>query len=413
MVGVEQRFRSDRIDDIQTTVRAQLASTLHGKSLAAKSIAITAGSRGIARISEIVAAIVAQLKDWGARPFIVPAMGSHGGATVEGQLKVLEHYGVTEAAVGAPIRASMETVIAARLKNGAPVHFDRYASEADGIVVCGRVKPHTDFRGDYESGLFKMLAIGLGKHAGATTLHQFGFSEFPWLIPEAGRALIDAMPVLVGLAIVENAYHEPMIVEAVRPDDFEAREKALLATAKQSIARLMMPKIDLLIVDELGKNISGSGMDPNVTGRGVENFMKALDGGAPQIKRLLVRNLTRESDGNATGIGFADLTTLRCVETIDFGTTYTNTITSTELAGSKLPVVCNSDREAIVVGLRTSRCEAPAEARVVWIRNTNELTHIRVSKAVLDDVAGRDDIHILGSAEPFAFDSSDYLVSGA
>jgi hypothetical protein len=413
MVRVEQRFRRERIDDIEATVRQQLASKLDGRSLSGKSIAITAGSRGIARIREILAAIVAQMKAWGARPFIVPAMASHGGATVEGQLRILETYGITEAAIGAPIKASMETIVAAKLKDGAELHFDRHASQADGIVVCGRVKPHTDFRGEYESGLYKMLAIGLGKHAGATALHKHGFSEFPRLIPEAGRALLKAMPVIVGVAIVENAYHEVMTIEAVRPSDFDAREKALLAAAKKSIARLLMPEIDLLVVDEIGKDISGSGMDPNVTGRGTENFMKSLDGGVPKIKRVLVRGVTEVSGGNATGIGFADMTTLRCVDRIDLGYTYTNTITSIELAGSKLPMVCNSDREAIVVGLRTCQGVNPQDARVVWIKNTNELTHIRVSESVIEDLAACPDVHVRGPAEPFRFCSDDYLVSGA
>ncbi len=235
MVPVEQRFRRQRVEDIETTVRAQLASKLDAKSLSGKRIAITAGSRGIAKISEILTAIVAQLKDWGARPFIVPAMASHGGATVDGQLKILEQYGITAAIVGAPIMASMETVIAAKLKDGTALHFDRYASEADGVIVCGRVKPHTDFRGDYESGLYKMLAIGLGKHAGATTLHEFGYSEFHWLIPEAGRALLKAVSVVAGVAIVENAYHEVMVIEAVRPNSMHAKRRSSRSPRRKSL----------------------------------------------------------------------------------------------------------------------------------------------------------------------------------
>jgi hypothetical protein len=407
MVPVEQLFMSERLTDIEATVRKEMTSKFDGAAFRGKSIAITAGSRGIANIKEITAAIVGQLKAWGAKPFIVPAMASHGGASVEGQLKVLEEYGITEASMGVPIKASMETIIAAKLKDGTGLHFDKHASQADGIVVAGRVKPHTDFRGDYESGLYKMLAIGLGKHNGATVLHKYGFSEFHWLIPEAGRALLKAMPVMMGVAIVENGYHQVMTVEAVRPQDFDAREKALQALSKQAIAKLLMPRADVLIVDELGKNISGAGMDPNVTGRSTATFVKY---DVPAIQRLIVRGITHESNGNACGIGFADLTTIRCANQIDFGYTYTNSITSIELGPSKLPIVCNSEHEALVVALRTLQKVEPQNARVVWIRNTNELTHIKVSEPVLEDVKGRTDIKILGRPEPFKFDADGYLI---
>ncbi len=407
MVPVEQLFMNDRLDDIEATVRKEMTSKFDGASFRGKSIAVTAGSRGIANIAQIVAAIIGQLKDWGAKPFIVPAMASHGGATVEGQLQVLAEYGITEASMGVPIKASMETVIAAKLKDGTGLHFDKYASQADGIVVCGRVKPHTDFRGDYESGLYKMLAIGLGKHNGATVLHKYGFSEFHWLIPEAGRALMKAMPVVMGVAIVENGYHQVMTVEAVRPQDFDVREKELQALSKKAIAKLLMPRADVLIVDELGKNISGAGMDPNVTGRSTATFVKY---DVPAIQRLIVRGVTHESNGNACGIGFADLTTVRCANQIDFGYTYTNSITSIELGPSKLPMVCNSEHEALVVALRTCQRVEPRDARVAWIKNTNELTHIKVSETVLEDVKDRKDIKVLGRPEPFKFDADGYLI---
>jgi len=408
MVPIEQRFVADRVQDVRAAVRGQMRH-LASPALRGARIAVTVGSRGIASICEITSAVITELRDWGAEPFIVPAMGSHGGATAEGQVAVLAEYGITEAIVGAPIRASMDTVVATRLPDGTALHVDRIASEAAAIVVCGRIKPHTDFRGDYESGLYKMLAIGLGKHKGATLLHAHGFEEFPRLIPDAGRALLKALPVLTGLAIVENGYHEVMAVEAIAPADWDERERALLALARNAMATLRMRSIDVLIVDELGKDVSGAGMDPNVTGRGTAAFAKCKPGELPAVQRIFVRGLSRETDGNACGIGVADVTTLRCVDQIDFGKTYINTITSIEIGGAKLPLVCNNDREALAVALRTCKHLEPQEARVVWIKNTNALDRIRVSESVLRDLRIRADVTVLGPPEPLVFDALGFL----
>jgi len=401
MVQIEQRFTAERVQDIPGVVRREICR-FASSSLRGSRIAVTVGSRGIASIREIIAAVVSVLRDLGASPFIVPAMGSHGGATAAGQVAVLSRYGVSEESLGVPIEASMDTVIAARLPDGTALHFARAAREADGIVVCGRIKPHTDFRGEYESGLYKMLAIGLGKHNGATVLHRYGFEEFPRLVPEAGRALLRAVPVLMGLAIVENGYHEVMVIEAIAPRDFDEREKALLALARRALARLRMHDIDVLIVDEIGKDVSGAGMDPNVTGRGVASFTRCAKD-VPRIERVFVRGLTRKTEGNACGIGFADLTTLRCAAEVDFDKTYTNAVTSTEIGGAKLPLVCNNDREALVLALRTCKKLETEQARVVWIKNTNELTHIRVSEAVLRDLREGSEVRVLSPPEPLVF----------
>jgi len=409
MVLVEQRPTAERIENITAAVRREMRR-FASPSLRGARIAVTAGSRGVASIREITAAAIAELRDWGAEPFIVPAMGSHGGATAEGQAAVLAEYGITEATMDAPVRASMETVVAARLSDGTPLYLDRIASQADGIVVCGRVKPHTDFRGDYESGLYKMLAVGLGKHDGATTLHRHGFGEFPRLVPEAGRALLKAVPVLMGLAVVENGYHQVMAIEAVAPGDWDEREKALLVLARRAMPRLRMRAVDVLIVDELGKDVSGAGMDPNVTGRGTAVFHRRPADDLPAIQRLFVRSLSRDTDGNACGIGVADVTTLRCADQIDFGKTYINTITSIELGGAKLPLVCNNDREALVIALRTCKGVEPAKARVVWIKNTNELGRIRVSEAILRDLDGCADVRVLGPSELLTFNADGILV---
>ena len=406
MAAVEQRFSRERVADVEAAVRGEMQK-LAGTGLAGKRIAVAAGSRGIAAIDRVVRATVGQLKAFGADPFIVPAMASHGGATAEGQVGVLADLGITEEAMGAPIRSSMDVVQIGTLDDGMPIFFDRIASQSDGVVICCRVKPHTDFRGEWESGLYKMLAIGLGKHRGAVEIHARGFPSFHHLIPQAGRMTVEKMPILFGVAVVENAYHEIMKVEGVPAAGFEERDKALQSIAKQSIARILVPRIDVLIVDELGKDISGSGMDPNVTGR---CGSPGVDFGISPIHRIIVRDLTEATHGNACGLGLADITTRRCAEKIDFSKTYTNLITATVLEPAKLPLVLRDDREAITVALITCNNVTTETIRVVRIKNTNELTRIQVSASILADIAGRDDLKVLGKPAPMEFDSENRLV---
>lgn len=406
LVDVEQRFPRQRVEDIEGGVRAEMEK-LEDADLSGKRIAVAVGSRGIAGIAEVVRAVVAVLKSRGAEPFIVPAMGSHGNAVAEGQIEVLEALGVSEAAMGAPIHSSMEVVQIATLGNDVPIYFDRIASESDGVVVCARVKPHTDFRGVWESGLYKMLAIGLAKHRGAVELHSRGFENFHSLVPAAARVVLDKMPILFGMAIVENAYHEVMLLEGVRPADFEARDKALLAIAKDNIARILVPRMDILVVDELGKDVSGSGMDPNVTGR---CGTPGVDFGVAPIQNVVVRDLTEATHGNACGIGLADITTRRCAEKIDFAKTYTNLITATVLPPAKLPIVLNDDRQAIMIAVMTCNNVTPETVRLVRIKNTNELTRIQVSPAVLPDITGREGLVVMGDPKPMAFDEAGQLL---
>jgi len=310
MVPVEQKFPRETVEDVEAALGASLAA-LPPADLAGKRIAITVGSRGTYSMLTILTTLARQLREWGAEPFIVPTMGSHGGATAEGQLGVLANYGITEDAVGMPIRSSMDVIEAARLADGTPLYCDSIASQADGIVLLNKVKPHTSYKGTHESGLAKMAAIGLGKHKGAVTLHSFGFHRFAELVPAAGEALIGALDIVFGVAVLENAYHSVGHIEAIPPDRIMAREKELLVKAKSFLGRLLVPAIDVLIVDEIGKNIGGSGMDTNVTGRpsvpqpGFE---------APPIQRIIVRGLTEATHGNGTGIGMADFTTRRCFE---------------------------------------------------------------------------------------------------
>ena len=406
MVDIEQRFVRDHVADVEGAVRAEMRK-LAGAPLAGKRIAVAAGSRGIAAIDRVVRTTIEQLKAFGAEPFIVPAMASHGGANAEGQIGVLADLGITEKAMGAPIRASMDVVQIGSLEDGMPIFFDKIASQSDGVVLCCRVKPHTDFRGEWESGLYKMLAIGLGKHRGAVEIHSRGFPNFHHLIPRVGRVVLEKMPILFGIAVVENAYHQVFKVEGVPAADFDERDKALQVVAKQNFARILVPRIDVLVVDELGKDVSGSGMDPNVTGR---CGSPGVDFGVAPIHRIVVRDLTEATHGNACGLGLADLTTRRCAEKIDFVKTYTNLITATVLEPAKLPIVMRDDREAITVAVITCNNVTTETIRVVRIKNTTELTRIQVSKAVLADIAGRDDLKVLGAPAPMRFDADNRLI---
>ena len=406
LIPVDQHFGRERVKDIKAAIAEELEQ-VPPSAIAGKSIAITVGSRGITGIVDIIRALVSELKARGGHPFIVPAMGSHGGATADGQIKVLAGYGITEESTGAAIRSSMEVVEIGRLEDGTPLFIDRIASEADAIIIANKIKPHADFKGNYESGLVKMLCIGLGKHTGAVTLHRHGFDRFHEVLPRAAKVLLDRLPILFGLAILENAFDDLMRLEIVLPDRILSREKELLELAKASIGRLLLPRIDVLIIDEIGKNISGEGMDPNVTGRpgsGLPGFS------APQIQKIVVLDVTPESHGNGVGIGLADVSTRRCVEKIDFGAMYTNAITATILEPARLPLIMNSDQEAIAVALKTCNRMTPKTARIVRIKNTLELHRIWISPALLESVENHENLSVAGSKTALSFDASGYLL---
>lgn len=408
MVEVKQNFPRQRVLDIEETIRFEMAK-IDGVALAGKQIAITAGSREIAGIVEIIREIGNFLQSRGAQPFIVPAMGSHGGATAAGQIQILEGVGVTEESIGLPIRSSMETVEVARFEDGTPLYCDRLAFEADGIVICNKIKPHADFKGDYESGLVKMLTIGLAKHKGATALHFHGFDRFHEVLPRAGRLMLATLPVIFGVGILENAFHELMAVEIILPKEIMAREKELLLEAKQNIARLLLPAIDLLIIDEIGKNISGEGMDPNVTGRPGSGLTEGFE--APEIQKIVVLDVTDVSHGNGVGIGMADITTVPCVNKIDFNAMYTNAVTATILDPAKIPLVMNNDREALALAIRTCNRVTPQSARIVRIKNTMDLNRIMVSEACLPEVEANERLSIMSSPHALSFDKSGRLLA--
>ncbi len=407
MVRIHQTFAREVVDDPRAAVQRDMGAKLSAPDFGGKSIALTIGSRKIAQLTVVVKAVVDQLKAWGARPFLVPSMGSHGGAVAEGQRQIIESYGFTEQAMGVPIRASMDVVQIASLADGLPVFCDRLALEADGIVPIARIKPHTDFKGDYESGLLKMMAIGLGNHRGATALHSRGFDRMASLLPLVGGAFLRHAPIAFGVAILENAYDELMVVEVVRREEILPRERELLARAKATMARLPLSAIDVLIIEEIGKDISGSGMDPNVTGIPGSGLTQGFL--APPIQRIVVLGLSRQAHGNGTGIGLADVTTLRCVEQIDWGVTYTNCITATVPAPAKMPMALNNDREALAVALRTCARVSPETARIVRIRNTLQLGELEVSEACLPELQGRPRISILSPPRPLAFSEDGWL----
>jgi len=407
MVRVKQRFAGPTLPDVHAAVRHALAAvTLSVR--AGESVALAVGSRGIVNVDAVVRATVDDLKARGARPFIFPAMGSHGGGTVEGQRSVLEHYGITEAAMGCPIRATMEVVqIGTAL--GLPVWLDAHAAEADWIGVINRVKPHTGFTGTVESGLFKMMTIGMGKHRGAVQAHRANIRHgYEAMIVALGREMLARARIAFGLGIVENGYDETALVRAFLPGDLEAGERELLRQAKAWMAKLPFDPIDLLIVDEMGKDVSGSGMDTNILGRHATFFEPPYT--SPKITFVVVCDLTPHSYGNATGIGNADFTTRRLADKIDWEATYINGLTACSPGGVKLPTVLDSARDAVAVALACLGRERIEDIRAVRIRNTLRLTEVEVSESFLPELATREDLTPLGAPAPLAFDVGDALL---
>ena len=393
---IQQLFTGPTVEDVTSRVREELERPEIARRIRpGQKIGLGVGSRGIQCLGEVVRATVTKLREYGAEPFIIPAMGSHGGATPEGQRMVLASYGITEEALGVPIEASMEVVELGKTGSGVPVHFSKAALQADGVVPIGRIKAHTAFRGPVESGLFKMLTIGFGKHKGAATAHSCGFDRFAELIPEVGRFILDRAPVSFGIAIVENAAEDAAAIEALTPEEMPKREPELLVKAKAWMGRILFDRFDVLVVDEAGKNISGDGMDPNVTGRFTQPFVQ--DG--PEIQKIAVLDLTDESHGNACGIGSADVITQNFLDKIDFYQTYTNGVTSTVLSAVRLPVVMPTTQTAVALALRSCNAVEPGEERIVRIKNTLELDEIWVSDALLEETEGRKDVKVLdGSA---------------
>jgi hypothetical protein len=386
-------------------VRAAVGEALRSVEVPTGSVAVGVGSRGVGGISEVVAALVGFLKEAGAEPFVVPAMGSHGASTAEGQARVLAHLGVSEERVGCPVRATMEAQKLGETPSGVSVFMDRNAFEADSVVVVNRIKPHTAFRGTVESGPTKMLAIGLGKQKGAHSIHAAGWGRIHETIPEAARVAVESGKVAFGLAVLENADEEPYRVAAIPADNLEESEAPLLEEAKRKLMRLPFDDIDVLVIDEIGKNISGDGADPNVTGR----YPTPFASGGPNVERMVFLDLTPETGGNANGLGAADVVTERLVSKMDRPSTYLNALTSTTPYPVKIPMTMPTDRMAIAAALTMTAGVSPQNARLVRIKNTLKLRRMWVSEALLNEVDG-EKVRVVEEPRPMRFDEEETLL---
>lgn len=410
MFRATQKFSHSHIKDVAAETRQNIYQAgVLSLVRPGMSIAVTGSSRGIANMNVILRETVACLKEAGAKPFIIPAMGSHGGATAEGQLQVLKGYGVTEAFCGCPIRSSMETIHLGNIEeNGRklPVYLDRMAWEADGIVAVNRIKPHSAFRGPYESGLMKMLCIGLGKQKGADSLHQDGFGTFPTRIGLFGNFVRTHTNLLFGVGIIENAYDETNRIEVLKSEEIPVKEPELLEYAKKQMPRILIPETDVLIVKEIGKNFSGSGMDPNITG----TWSTPYGQGGIKKQRTCVLDLTDVSHGNGLGIGQADTTTLRFLNKMDFLATYPNALTSTVFLPVKLAMVLRDDRMAIQAAVKTCNNVQPGQTRIVLIRNSLHIEELYLSESFLEQARATEGLEIASECEPMPFDEHGNLL---
>ena len=416
MFPVRQKFPLSPPLDVAAAVQSEFrAKKVLANLTPGARIAVATGSRGIANIEKIVLSVLSELKAGGAKPFILPAMGSHGGATPEGQTEVLASYGITAQTMGVPIRASMEVERIGRTADGVEVFCSVEALRSDGIVIVNRVKPHTDFQGKLGSGVMKMSVIGLGKRTGAATCHgaatRLGYEH---TLRSAAGVMLRTAPILCGVAMVENQFHDTARISVLKRDEIVEREQELLEEARRLMPRLPFDDIDLLIVDRIGKNISGAGMDPNVTGRWVHGYSTSLgpdNQASPMIRRIFVRDLTPETHGNAIGIGFADITTTRLVNAMDKGVTYINALTSLTPNGAKIPIYFDTDREAIAQALTSLAIPDTRQAKVVRITDTLSLADLEVSEAYTSLVKQRADLDMLREPREMRVDALGNLQS--
>jgi hypothetical protein len=408
---IRQKINAPRLDNIDKRVNDLLDQfELQKRVKKGEYIALTAGSRGIKDKPRVLKTIVSRLKDLGASPFIVPCMGSHGGATAEGQIEVLEGLGITEQSVGAPILSSVEVQPIGKTRFGTPVLIDKNILRADKIIVVNRIKLHTDFKGEFESGLIKMMVIGMGKPEGAMMVHRLTIKYgFPAVLTEAGSMILKKLPIFFGMGIIENPYDETAFIELLRPREMFEKEKALLKKARKLMPRLPFDQIDILIMDELGKNVSGAGMDTNVIGRCFSiNNQKPKK---PRITRIFVRDLTEASHGNACGIGMAEYTTKRLVDKIDYPSMHINCITGMTPEGGRVPIFFEKDRDALSTAHYNSGVIDPRDLRILWIKNTLELEHLYASTPLLKEARSNSKIEVLGKPFDLPFDDNGNLVS--
>jgi hypothetical protein len=406
LIKVRQTFERPRIAD----VGAELVQKLRGSSSLAKvkpgqQIAVTAGSRGITSLPLMLKVLVAEIKRVGGEPFLFPAMGSHGGATAQGQRDMLVGMGITEEYVGAPIRSTMETVEIGISDGGLPVHLDKYAHQADGIVVVNRIKPHVAFRGRCESGLMKMIVIGMGKQKGADICHELGVGKMVENILSMGRVMIAKANIICALGILENAYHETARLEVLAREDIPAREPALLEEAWCLYPKIYFDRLDVLIIDEIGKDISGTGFDTNVVGR----YHTPYASGGPSITRIAALDITDKSHGNGNGLGILDFTTRRAFDKFIFENTYPNSLTSTVPISVKIPMVLKNDCQAIQAAIKTCNILDKANVRLARIKNTVTLDEIAVSENLLPEVKANGNLEAVGTPYRLPFNEQGNL----
>lgn len=406
MVKIRQTFNADELTDVSAALSTALADSGQLQKIKpGMRIAIAAGSRGVAQLATLVRTAADEVKKQGGKPFVVPAMGSHGGATAAGQAEVLFHLGVCEATVGCPVVSSMEVVELSRLPNGMPVYMDKHAYEADGIIVINRIKPHTAFRGPNESGLVKMITIGLGKQKGAESCHAYGFKLMHSLIPAMAREALAHAPILFGIATVENAYDHVAKVVVASADTLIETDRQLLIEAKAAMPRIEFSPIDVLIIDEIGKDISGDGADPNITGR----YPTPYPTGGPDVSKMVVLDLTN-AGGNANGVGSADFTTRRLVNKTDFKAMYANGLTSTVVRPNAIPTTLDSDLDAIRAAIKTCNALDLKKVRMVRIKNTLQLGEIMISEAMLPEALALANVTICSEPCELEFDQQGDLI---
>jgi len=400
---IKQNFDRMKIDNLSEYIHQSFKkSDLKNRIKSGDKVGITVGSRGITNIKLIIKEIISELKNLNAFPFILPAMGSHGGATSEGQRGVLASYGITQKEMGVPIMASMDVIQIGKVENKIPIYFSKDAMEADGIIALNRVKMHTDFKSNLvESGMSKILAIGLGKAMGASSIHSLGVYGLKNVIPQAAELIIKKAPIIQGIGILENSYDQTMKISFVPPEDIIKVDSELLKKSKEIMPTLPIENLDIVITQEIGKNISGTGFDTNVIGRlyinGEKEIMK------PRIKRLLVFDITEESHGNALGIGLADITTRQLVDKINYKDMYANTITSTFLNRAKIPITTDTEKEAIEIALKTCWELEQNDLKLLIMKNTLDLEYLYVSKAAWDEIKDNKNIVACGDWKKLTF----------
>ena len=408
---IRQKIATPRLADVEKEMNALLDGFgLSKKVKPGERIALTAGSRGIRDKAKVLKVIVTRLKALGAKPFLVPCMGSHGGATAEGQVKMLHHLGITEEYVGAPIVSSMEVKEIGRTRFGTPVLTDKNICEqADKIIVVNRIKPHTDFTHEVESGISKMMIIGMGKHKGALMAHRLTIKNgYPAIFREVLPVIRKTLPFFFGVGIIENQYDQTASLHLLEPQNFYEGEKALLKRAKDIMPRLPFKQMDILVLDEIGKNISGSGMDPNVTGR--LYFIGSPPLQEPKITRIFVRDLTPETEGNAIGIGYAEYTTKRLVKKVDPVPTAINAITGMGPEGARIPIAFDKDRDALQAAFDNSGVLDSKDLRLVWVKNTLELEFLWAAESMLQEVKANPSLEVVSGLQDVPFDSAGNMV---